>query len=373
MRRPIERIHTPAGDPAWHVTGYGEVRTLLADQRLGRAHPDPARAGRYSATDIAGRPAGGSETEYTEHAWWRKAMNKVFSPAALERLAPAVRGIADRALADLRGRPLPADLGTDYTTPLTSQVMCALLGVPTSDVAKFKDWTEQGAEATDVQRSLGGIQRLMAYADALVRQRGREPGSDVVSMLLQAGKEPPRVHAGRTVKLVAGMLAFGRETPASVIDWGALQLLTSPEQRDLLVADPALVRGAVEETLRMFKPPAATEKGLLRYAHEDVSIGETQIAKGDMVLLDLMAANHDPGVFADPGRFDITRDPNPHLTFGYGFYMCNFTKLARIEIGAALGTLFCGLPKLELAEPPEQLRIKDHLRTGGLDRIPVTW
>jgi cytochrome P450 len=373
MPQSIERIQTPAGDPAWHVTGYTYVRTLLADQQLGRAHPDPARAGRYSATDVAGRPAGGSESEYTDHAWWRKAMNKVFSPAALERLTPAVRGIADRVLADLRGKPALADLGADYSMPLTSEVMCALLGVPTSDVAKFRDWTEQGAEATDVRRSLGGIQLLMSYADALVRERGRSPGDDVVSVLLQAGKEPPRIHAGRTVKLVAGMLAFGRETPASVIDSGALRLLVNPAQRDLLAADTALAPKAVEETLRMFKPPAATDQGLQRYAHTDVEIGDTRIAKGDMVLLDLMAANHDPEVFPDPDRFDITRDPNPHLTFGYGFYMCNFTKLARIEIGIALGTLFGGVPNLQLAEPPEKLQIKDHLRTGGLARLPVSW
>jgi cytochrome P450 len=98
---PIERIETPAGEPAWHVTGYEQVRALLADQRLGRAHPDPARAAWYSRTDIAGRPTGGSATEYVEHGWWRKAMNKVFSPKHLERMTPRIRAIADDAAAGL--------------------------------------------------------------------------------------------------------------------------------------------------------------------------------------------------------------------------------------------------------------------------------
>ncbi len=373
MACSIERIETPAGDMAWHVTGHGEVRALLADQRLGRAHPDPAQAGRYAKADIAGRPAGGSDSEYEEHAWWRRAMNKVFSPAGLERMTPAVRDIAHRTAAALARTAPPADLNEAYSTPLTSEVMCALLGVPASDIADFRKWTEQGAQATDIERSMGGIRLLMAYADRLVTERRARPGEDVVSVLLAAGRESPGVHKGRVVKLVAGMLAFGRETPASVIDSGVLLLLQHPGQRRLLQDDPSLVPSAVEEVLRLFKPPAATDRGLLRYAHTRIEIGGVAISAGDMVLLDLMAANRDADVFADPGRFIINREQNPHLTFGYGFYMCNFTKLARAEIGLALSTLLENFPKLDLAASPDELERKDHLRTGGLASLPVTW
>src|SRR5579875_2933831 len=97
MGRSIERITTPAGDPAWRVCGYADVKALLADQRVGRGHPDPARAPRYSKVDLSGRPAGGSESEYPDHARWRRAMNQVFSTASFERLTPAIRDIADRA------------------------------------------------------------------------------------------------------------------------------------------------------------------------------------------------------------------------------------------------------------------------------------
>jgi cytochrome P450 len=366
MAQPVERITTPAGDPAWHITRHAEVKALLGDQRLGRAHPDPANAGRYSVEDIAGRPAGGSESEYTEHAWWRKAMNKVFSPAGLERWTPVVEKIAREVAAHLAVRPRPADVNGEYSTPLASQVMCAVLGVPTDDIARFREWTEEGAQATDLERSLGGIQLLMSYARSLVAQRRGVGGDDVISVLLAAGTEKAGIHEGRVVKLVAGMLAFGRETPASVIDWGVLLLLTNPEQRRLLQSEPSLVPRAVEEVLRLFKPPAATDKGLLRYAHEDIEVSGTTLAAGDMVLLDLMAANRDSEVFPDPGQFIVNRQPNPHLTFGYGFYMCNFTRLARAEIGIALSTLFEQFPALELAEPAVRLQRKEHLRTGGL-------
>lgn len=373
MARPIERITTPAGDPAWHITRHAEVKALLGDQRIGRAHPDPAHAGRYSAEDIAGRPAGGSESEYTEHAWWRKAMNRVFSPAGLERWTPVVEKTARQLAGELSTRPVPADLNDGYSTPLASQVMCTVLGVPVGDIARFREWTEEGAQATDIERSLGGIRLLMSYAHGLVAQRRGQAGDDVISVLLAAGTEKPGIHEGRVVKLVAGMLAFGRETPASVIDWGVLLLLTNPEQRRLLQAEPSLAPQAVEEVLRLFKPPAATDQGLLRYAHDDIDVNGTAIGAGDMVLLDLMAANHDSDVFPDPEQFVINREPNPHLTFGHGFYMCNFTRLARTEIGIALTTLFGQFPALELAEPASQLQLKHHLRTRGLECLPVTW
>ena len=90
MGRSIERIETPAGDPAWHVVGHSAVKALLADQRIGRGHPEPHRAARYSADQFAGRPATSSKDEYADHAWWRKAMNTVFSPGALERMTPTV-------------------------------------------------------------------------------------------------------------------------------------------------------------------------------------------------------------------------------------------------------------------------------------------
>ena len=171
MVSSMRRIETPAGDPAWWVTRHAEVKALLGDQRLGKAHPSPSTAGWYSKEDVAGRPIGGSDTEYGEHAWWRRAMNKVFSPQNLERMRPTVArvaaGCADR-LADQAG---PVDLNLAYSTPLTSEVMCVLLGVPGEDVALFRQWTEEGAQATDISRSMAGIRQMLSYVERLVRSR----------------------------------------------------------------------------------------------------------------------------------------------------------------------------------------------------------
>jgi cytochrome P450 len=373
MGRSIERIETPAGDPAWWVGGYAEVKSLLGDQRLGKAHPEPAQAGRYSSVDLAGRPIGGSDTEYAEHTEWRRSMNKVFSPQNLERMTPVIREIATELAADLSSKNRPANLSDAYSTPLSSRVICLLLGVPFEDIEQFREWTAEGAQAADIERAMTGIRLLMSYVAGLMRRRQKQPGEDAVSQLFAARTDPSKLYEGRVAKLVSGMLAFGRETPASSLDWGALLLMSNPDQLELLRENPALMAGAVEEILRLFRPPAATREGLVRYAHEDIEAGEVTFRRGDMVLLDLVAANHDERVFPDPDRFDITRSPNPHVSFGHGFYMCNFTRLARAELDVGLGTLFDRLPTLRLATAPDQLAVKEHLRSGGLAELPVTW
>jgi pentalenolactone synthase len=373
VRKSVELIETPAGDPAWWVGGHAEVKALLGDQRLGKAHPEPAVAARYSDVDLAGRPIGGSDTEYAEHTEWRRSMSRVFSPENLGRLTPVIRDIAQELAGELTRRNRPADLGDNYSTPLSSRVICILLGVPEGDVERFREWTFEGAQETDMKRAMAGIRHLMGYVGELIEERRRHPGDDVISHLFAARTDESRLYEGKMAKLLAGMLAFGRETPASSLDWGVMLLLTHPDQRELLRERPELVPNAVEEILRLFTPPAATREGLVRYAHVDLEVAGVRFRTGDLVLLDLVAANHDSEVFPDPERFDITRWPNPHLAFGHGFYMCNFTRLARAELEVGIGTLFTTVPTLRLAEPPDRLELKEGLRTGGLARLPVSW
>ena len=289
-------------------------------------------------------------------------------------MKPYIAELASDLLDAMERREPPLDLSGAFSTPLCSQVICKLLGVPEADIQRFRDWTEQGAHASDAKRSMSGIRGLLTYVNDLIRHRKVAPNGDIVSELL--GAEPggrDRLHEGRVSKLVAGMLAFGRETPASAIDLGATLLMTHPEQLALVHGDPDLVPSAVEEVFRMFKPPAATPDGLLRYAHTDVDHGGVTFRAGDMVLLDIAAANFDPVVFPDPERFDITRKHNPHLSFGFGSYMCNFSTLARAEVQIALRELTARFPDLHIADDPSTLAMKSHLRTGGLARLPVAW
>jgi pentalenolactone synthase len=370
---PIARVSAPSGDAAWRVTGYAEVKALLGDRRLGRAHPDPGTAAWYSKQDLAGRPAGRTEDEYALHGRWRAVMTRVFSPRRLLGLRTRTAELAAQLVDELEASAPPADLHARLSLPLPTLLLCELLGVPYTDSEDFQRWTEEGGETTDIARSAAGMAGLLRYVRSLTQRRRLQPGDDPVSELIAAGGDQGAPHDGRVAKLLAGILSFGRESPASAIDHGTLLLLTNPDQRAVLQRDPSLVAAAVEETLRLFPPAAASTGGLMRYAHVDMAVAGATVRAGDMVLLDVVAANRDERVFPGGDRFVITRDPNPHLTFGHGPYMCNFHLLARMELQVAFAELFRRFPGLRLAVPEERLRPRSHLRSGGLVDLPVAW
>jgi pentalenolactone synthase len=251
--------------------------------------------------------------------------------------------------------------------------MCALISVPFEDFLRFRHWTSDHAGGPAGARPADGMRQLMSYADRLVRDRRRQPGQDMLSALVSAGAASARVHDGRVTRLLAGMLAFGWETPASIIDTGLLLLLGNPEQRRLLQDEPLLAASAVEEVLRLSRPPVAVNGGLHRYAHADVAIGGVTFRTGDLVMLDLMAANRDSDVFPAAERFLVSRDPNPHLSFGHAFYLCNFARLARAEVSMALTTLLGTFPGLRLAEDGGRAGGFDPLRDGSPAEVLVTW
>ena len=113
--------------------------------------------------------------------------------------------------------------------------------------------------------------------------------------------------------------------------------------------------------------------GVPRYARAQIEVAGVTIRAGEAVVLSGGAGNHDPRVFADPERFDVARQPNPHLTFGYGPRFCIGAPLARVELQAVFARLFARFPALRLATPVEQLRVRGDLLTGGLAELPVTW
>jgi cytochrome P450 len=156
---------------------------------------------------------------------------------------------------------------------------------------------------------------------------------------------------------------------------GVLRLLVNPDQRATLAADPALLASAVEEILRCALPHVATwgqRTGLMRYAREDIEFDGVQIAAGELVLLGLRTANQDTVHFPDPARFDITRMSNPHLSFGFGPRFCLGAPLARLELQVLFAALL-DRPDLRLAVPPDELRPRRDILTGGLQALPVTW
>jgi pentalenolactone synthase len=151
---------------------------------------------------------------------------------------------------------------------------------------------------------------------------------------------------------------------------GASLLLADPAQWQAVQADPGLIPGAVEEILRA---QGTGGGGIPRYAHADLDISGVMVRVGELVLLDIGAANHDPAVFPDPDRFKVTRSAAHHLTFGHGARYCIGAALARMELQAVFTQLTRRFPATRLAVPVTELQLNTGTLTGGLAQLPVTW
>jgi cytochrome P450 len=365
--RPITRVRTPTGDEAWHVMRHAELKLLLGDGRLGRSHREPERAPRISDSILFGGPAENYETEHADHARMRALLTPYFSARRMEALRPRVEALVDELLDALAARTPPLDLHEALSFPLPVLVICELLGVPFEDRDRFRAWSRGMADLHDRQRAGEALAALIAYMRELVARRRAHPADDVISGLCQA--EGGALGDDHVAFLAAVLLFAGHETTVVRIDLGTLLLLANPDQRQALLRDPSLLASAVEEILRA---SATGGGGLPRYPREDIEVGGVTMRAGDAVLLDIGAANHDERAFADPERFDIARQPNPHLAFGYGPRFCIGAPLARIELRAVFEKLLSRLPTLRLAVPVERLATRDDL-TGGLVELPVTW
>ncbi|GEC08960.1 hypothetical cytochrome P450 [Streptomyces spinoverrucosus] len=362
----VHRVLTAVGDEAWLVTGHAQVRQLLNDDRLGRAHPAPETAARTGESALFGGPLGNFATEAADHARMRSLLQPHFSPKHLRSLRPRVETLTARLLDELTAQGPPADLHAAVAVPLPILVICELLGVPYEDREQFRAWTADAANIRDRARSERGLAELFGYGQKLVARKRAAPGDDVISRLCATEGVTDDEAAGLSMVL----LFAGHETTVVQIDLGALLLLTHRDQWQALVDDPGLVPNAVEETLRA---PGKGGGGIPRYARTDLEIDGVTIRAGELVLLDNGAANHDAAVFADPDRVDVTRSATAHLTFGHGARYCLGAPLARIELQAVLTQLVVRLPTLRLAVGVEELTMRRDMLTGGLAALPVRW
>ncbi len=365
-RGTIHRVRTEVGDPAWLVMHHSDVRRLLDDDRLGRAHPEPETAARTGESALFGGPLGDFATEHADHARMRALLQPHFTPRHMRALRSRVEALTTHLLDELARNGPPADLHALLAVPLPILVICELLGVPYEDRERFRGWTNDAGNTRDHARSEEGLAQLYAYGHQLVAAKRRQPGEDVMSRLCATDG----VSDDEAAELSMALLFAGHETTVVHIGLTAMLLLANPEQWQALVSDPALVPNAIEETLR------ASRRGggqMPRYARTALEIGGVAIEAGDLVLLDIGGANHDPAVFAGPERVDITRMATSHVTFGYGARYCLGAPLARIELQTVFSLLVSRFPTLQLAVDAGELTMRADELAGGLTELPVRW
>jgi cytochrome P450 len=373
-RLPAAEVRMPSGEQAWLVSGYELQRSLLADRRLSA---DPRRPGFpfLSEADAAFRQSfkAFGFMDGRDHIMRRHILGGYFTNRRAASMRAGIEALTENLLDRLAAGPRPADLVTELALPLPTEVICDILGVPYEDHELFHHnvatIVSVGATAEEVGAA---FERLRAYFEVLTSVKQRDPGDDLLSMLvveqLDADGGLPREEVVDTAML---LLAAGHETTANMIALGVLVLLQDPARMELFRdGDDATVARGVDELLRYL---SVVHSGLRRVAIEDIPIGGQTIRAGEGVVLPGEAANRDPSVYADADVVDLDRDAHQHLAFGYGPHHCIGRRIAEVQLRVVFRAVARRLPGLRLAADVESLRFKHDQAIYGVESLPVTW
>ncbi|GAB2848474.1 cytochrome P450 [Lentzea nigeriaca] len=363
---PVCRIRTPAGDEGWLVTRHAEVKSLLQNNKLGRSHKDPATAPRFMRNPMLDMlvTSDDIEVEKERHEKKRVLYTRSFAARRVIERKERVEAIANAKLDAIIAAGPPVDLHEAYSMDYSQQALCDMVGIPEQDRRRLLDMMDT-VGASDQQHAESGMDPLFGFAAEIGQKRRSELGDDVISRFVEAGLSDEEIGLHVVTLLFTGLAGL-----ASHLDFGVLLFLRNPDQREKAMADPTVMAQAVDEVMRA----TISSPVLPRYASEDIEIGGVTIKEGDLVMLDFSLANFDPRAFDDPHRFDVTRAPNHHFTFGHGMRHCTGAPLVRIILAVAFTTLFERLPTLRLAVPESELESHPGGRlAGGLEKFPLTW
>ncbi|MER5649232.1 cytochrome P450 [Streptosporangium sp. NPDC002524] len=376
---PVAPIRLASGDTALLLTRYQDVKEVLSDPRFTR-QLDAEGAARVTANESGGvfgrsgdgGDSGGGMTGDTHRAW-RQLVGRAFTAKRVVAMRPRIQAMAERLVERMVARGEPADLVGAVGFPLPVWAICDLLGVPDSDRDRFAYWSDTMLSMTRFgQEEIDAAQdEFDAYLLAHVETKRAKPGDDLLSELASMVEGlDGRLTERLLVTTAKGLLVAGHETTANMIGKMVSMLLADRSRWEALLADRALVRPAVEEVLRFDANPGF---GMPRYLSEGVTVAGEELPAGTTVVCSMASANRDERQFEGAGEMRLDRSPNPHVTFGAGPHSCLGQALARTELQTVLDVLLERLPTLELAVPAAELRRREGLVVGGLERVPVRW
>ncbi|MFB9928459.1 cytochrome P450 [Amycolatopsis halotolerans] len=370
--RPVQQVRNWDGSRHWLITRYQDCRTVLGDARFSSNFRLPG----YPTTgpaQLASTWRSFINMDGAEHLEQRRVLMREFTRRRAEQLRPRVQQIVDDAIDALLSQGPPADLVSRFALPVSSLVICELLGVPFEDSAFFQD---RSAAMLDKTLSREGInnarEELRGFLRDLVAAKEATPGDDLISRLVRDQVQTGRMTSVQVVDTSMLLLIAGHETTADMIGLGTAALLAHPERlaeiRDS--DDPAFLANAAEEMLRYL---TITQSGRRRVAVADIEVGGQLIRAGEGVIVANAAANRDPRHFAAPDEIDPHQKARHHLAFGYGPHQCLGQSLARVELQVVYGTLYRRIPALRLAVAPEEVRYQHEMLIYGVHELPVSW
>ena len=300
----------------------------------------------------------------------RGLINKAFTPRMVNQLRPHIEEIVEDLFKDFQNKG-HFELLNDFSYPLPVIVIAELLGVPKEDRFKFKDWSRKLARTIDIvpfspeelSKIFQASGEMWMYFKKLVDQKKKHPADDLISLLNAVEEQGDKLTEEELISNCILLLIAGHETTMNLIGNGILALLKHPDQLSLLQSQPNLIENAVEELLRYDSPVQLT----IRVSHIDTTIGNKKISKGEFIACLLGAGNHDPEVFKDPDRLDITRKDIKHLSFGQGIHFCLGAPLARLEGRVAFKMLLDRFPNLKLKS--EHITYRNSFTLRGLQQL----
>jgi len=328
------------GLPVSSVFRYADCQTILRDPKTWSSmFPTPPG---FAPEDV---PRSMIIMDPPEHSRLRGLVSQAFTPRRIRELAPRIEEIAHALLDDALAHR-EVDLVEALTYPLPVIVIAEMIGVPAEDRAQFKAWSDAlvaplgsvffGPPAPEVVEEQRRIRReLEAYFVRLVEERRRAPKDDLLTALVQAELEGSRLSFEELLAMLILLLVAGNETTTNLIGNATLELLAHPAALAALRADSSLMPTAMEEILR-FASPVQMDP---RLATRDVEVQGTTIAAGEFVLCWLGSANRDEDVFERAETFDVRRQENHHLSFGFGPHYCLGASLATLEAVTAMRVL----------------------------------
>jgi len=340
LAHPVHR-HAGLPRPVYSVFRYVDVQAILRDFETWSSE-FPARI--FGNADGAPPPSM-LGTDPPAHTRLRSLVNKAFTPRIVQRLEPRMREVSERLL-DAAVEAGEVDLVQALTYPLPVTMIAEIIGVPPEDRERFKQWSDRAVSALGTGFFAGMSQERMArrvrlldemrgYFVPLAERRRSEPREDLLSGLVAAEHEGSKLDHEEMLSMLVLLLVAGNETTTTLIGNAVLELLAHPDEEKRLRDDPRLLPTAVEEVLR-FSSPVQFDP---RRATRPVELCGQRIEPDEFVFCWLGSANRDAAVFEEPDRFDVARERNPHLAFGFGTHYCLGANLARLEARVALETL----------------------------------
>ncbi|WP_184541278.1 cytochrome P450 [Streptosporangium becharense] len=377
---PVHRVESPGYNPFWAITRHADVMEVERDNTLFVNAPRPLlTTAEFDAIRREQRATGRElrtlvHMDDPQHRVVRAIGADWFRPKAMRALEPRVRELARRYVDRMVEHGGACDFVTQIGVHYPLYVILSLLGLPESDFPRMLKLTQElfgGADeelrrGAGVQEQIATLMDFFAYFRALTESRRATPTDDLASAIANARVDGEPLSDVDTASYYVIIATAGHDTTSATIAGGLHALIDHPDQLDRLRDDPGLLPAAAEEMIRWVTPV----KGFMRTATADTHIAGVPIAEGESVLLSYPSANRDEDVFADPFRFDVGRDPNRHLAFGFGVHFCLGAALARMETRAFFAELLPRLDSIELAGDPE---LSATTFVGGLKHLPIRY